>query len=160
VSNLTKNKPKGFLRWVLRAPIWLYHAGLGWILGERFLMLRYVGHKSGLPRETVIEVVRYDKASGTYYVTSGWGTRSDWFQSICKNPEVKIQAGNRQLKVRAQVLGLEDAVHELFLYAKNHPTAFHEISILLTGKALEGTDEECRQLACSTPVIAFHSQAS
>ncbi|HSA99435.1 MAG TPA: nitroreductase family deazaflavin-dependent oxidoreductase [Anaerolineales bacterium] len=107
-------------------------------------------------RETVIEVVRHDEANNIYYVASGWGTRSDWFQSIRADPEVKIQVGNRQVGARAQVLVLEEAADELSMYAKNHPAAFHEISMLLTGKALDGTEDECKLLARSVPVIAFH----
>lgn len=155
MSNSLKSKPKGLLRWALRAPKWFYHAGLGWMLGERFLMLIYRGRKSGLRRETVIEVVDHDPTTDTYYVASGWGTKSDWFQSIRSNPEVIIQVGRRKLNVQAHILDQEEAAHRLCIYAKKHPLAFHELSKLLTGKALAGAADECRHLARTVPVIAF-----
>lgn len=160
MSNFVKSKPKGLLRWVLRAPAWFYHAGLGWMLGERFLMLIYRGRRSGLCRETVIEVIDHDQRSDTYYVASGWGTKSDWFQSILSNPEVIIQVGRRRMNVRAHVLDLEEAAHRLCRYADKHPIAFHELSKLLTGRALAGLGDECQQLARTVPVIAFSPRGS
>ena len=156
MSKLVKSRPRGLLRWVLRAPKWFYHSGLGWILGERFLLLSYWGRKSGLRRETVIEVVDHDQATDTYYVVSGWGTRSDWSQSVRSNPKVIIQVGRRELNASASILDLDEAARRLSIYADKHPAAFHELSKLLTGEALAGTDDECKQLDCTVPVIAFH----
>ena len=155
MSRFIKNKPTGILRWALHAPRWLYHSGLGWMVGNRFLLLSYVGRRSGLDRETVIEIVDHDKESDTFYVASGWGTKADWFQSIRANPDVKIQVGMRKILSHAQVVDFEAAAYRLSTYAKNHPAAFRELSGLLVGKVLRGTQEECRELARTVPVIAF-----
>ena len=160
MSQLLETRPKGLLRWALHAPRWLYHSGLGWILGDRFLLLHYIGRKSGKPRETIIEVVDHDRASDTYFVASGWGTKSDWFQSIRANPGVRIQVGRRTIEADVHILDLDEAAKRLAGYAKNHRTAFHELSLLLTGKALKGTDQECRDLAHTVPVIAFRPKQS
>ena len=53
--------PHGLSRLAFRLPIWLYHSHLGWLLGTRFVLLTHTGRKSGLSRQTVLEVVRYDK---------------------------------------------------------------------------------------------------
>jgi hypothetical protein len=40
MRRLTDFNPKrGLMRLALRLPIWLYRARLGWLLGERFLLL-------------------------------------------------------------------------------------------------------------------------
>jgi deazaflavin-dependent oxidoreductase (nitroreductase family) len=155
MSSLMKNKPKGLLRWALRAPRWLYHAGFGWLLGERFLLLRYTGRKTGLARETIIEVVDHDREQDTYYAASGWGAKSDWFLSIRASPEVQIQVGKRKMTARAYILDLEEAARHLCLYAKHHPAAFRELSKMMVGKTLQGTNQECMDFARSIPVIAF-----
>ena len=85
--------PKGFNRLMFRAPIWLYRLGLGGVLGKRFLLLNHTGRKSGLPRQTVLEVVDYNKTSNTYYIVSGYGEQSDWYKNIRKTPDVTIQVG-------------------------------------------------------------------
>jgi hypothetical protein len=51
--------PRGMLRW-LRMPIWLYRLRLGWLLGNRFLMLTHIVRKSGQPPQSVLEVVGHD----------------------------------------------------------------------------------------------------
>jgi hypothetical protein len=54
------------------------------------------------------------------------------------------------------VLVSEKAANGPSTYAKDHPAAFHEISMLLTGKALDETTEECRLLAHSVLAIVFY----
>jgi deazaflavin-dependent oxidoreductase (nitroreductase family) len=63
-------------------PVHLYHAHLGVLLGHRFLLLVHTGRKSGLPRETVLEVVRYDSATAESVVVAGWGRRTGWFHNV------------------------------------------------------------------------------
>lgn len=60
--------PRGFTRLLARLPRWLFHLHLGWLLGNRFLLLSHTGRKSGLPRQSVLEVLQYEKVSDTYYV--------------------------------------------------------------------------------------------
>ncbi|MFL7870015.1 MAG: nitroreductase family deazaflavin-dependent oxidoreductase, partial [Anaerolineales bacterium] len=78
-KSIVDTPPSKALRFGLRLPIWLYRLRLGWLLGDRFLMLTHTGRKSGLPRHVVIEVVQHDKETDTYYVVSGWGEKSDWY---------------------------------------------------------------------------------
>ena len=73
----SKQQPGGLLRFVLRVPIWLYRLRLGWLLGQRFLLLTHTGRQSGWPRYTVVEVVDRDTVTGSYFIASGWGEQSD-----------------------------------------------------------------------------------
>ncbi len=61
-----KEPPKGIKRLFFRFPIVLYKIGLGPLLGERFLKLTHTGRKSGLERETVLEVVKHNREAGVY----------------------------------------------------------------------------------------------
>lgn len=70
--------PHGLARTLYRLPIKLYRLHLGWLLMGHFLLLTHVGRKSGLPRQTVLEVLLHDKARDVYYVLAGWGEKSDW----------------------------------------------------------------------------------
>ena len=92
---------RGFVRWLMRFPIWLYRAHVGGLLGNRFLMLTHVGRKSGLLRQVVIEVVSHDARADTYVVASAWGEKSDWFLNIQKTPEVNVHVQIRQFEARA-----------------------------------------------------------
>jgi hypothetical protein len=44
-------------RTLMRAPIWIYRARLGFLFGSRMLMLEHIGRKTGLPRQVVLEVI-------------------------------------------------------------------------------------------------------
>lgn len=148
--------PQGnaLLRFGLRLPIWFYRLHLGWLLGNRFLLLEHVGRKSGLPRQTVIEMVRYDKTSHVCVVASGWGTKSDWFRNIQQTPDVTITVGARRYKAQATFLSEAEAAQELLDYSKNHPLAFRELMTLL-GHTPLATAENCRELAKAMPLVAF-----
>ena len=49
--------PKGLRRLVFRAPLHAYHARLGWLFGQRLLLLHHTGRVTGKPREVILEVV-------------------------------------------------------------------------------------------------------
>lgn len=147
--------PRGLARLAVRLPIWLYRLGLGWLLGDRFLMLTHIGRKSGQPRQTVLEVLRHDRASDTYIVASGWGERADWLRNIKRRPNVLVQSGGRRLEAIAERLSPEAAADELLSYARRYPHAFRAISKLLSGQELDGSAESCRLLAAAAPLVAL-----
>jgi len=150
-------KPRGFLLCIFRLPIWLYRIRLGWVLGERFLLLAHTGRKSGRLHQTIIEVVRHDRETDTYFVASGFGYNSDWFLNIKQNPNVAITINRRTLTVRARLLSESKAAKELLNYANRHPIAFRELSLILSGKSIEATEEHCLEFAKSVPIIALES---
>jgi len=146
--------PRGFGRLAFRAPIWLYYAGLGWIFGHRFLLLTHTGRKSGLQRQTVLEVVRYDKAKKTFSVASGWGKKSDWYRNIMVNPLVMVESGKEKFAARAEQLSDEEAGVELVDYSRRHPWAMKELARFM-GYKLEYSEDTVRQLAHEIPIVVL-----
>src|SRR5574340_76216 len=120
--------PSGLVRSLLRLPILLYRLHLGWVLGDRFLLLHHTGRKSGRVQETVVEVVRHDGVSDTYYVVSGWGAKSDWYLNIQNNPLAIIRVGAGAMQVRAVKIPLAEAAAGLGEYSKRYTLAFRERS--------------------------------
>lgn len=150
---LTNKQPYGLMRLFLRMPILLYRVHLGWLLGDRFLMLTHLGRKSGLPRQVVLEVVHHDSYTGTYFVAAGWRGKADWFLNIQLNPAVQVTVGGRTFKASAQVMQLAEAANIFYIYALRHPLAFHEISYLMMGESLQPIEEDCLRLARSVPLV-------
>jgi deazaflavin-dependent oxidoreductase (nitroreductase family) len=146
---------RGLLRVAVRLPIWLYRLRLGWLLGDRFLMLTHIGRKSGLPRHVVVEVVGHDKATGVYTIASGWGEKSDWFRNIQKTPQVTVNVGSRQFAATAGRLSKEDAERALLDYARQHPMAFRELAGLMADHHSGNVEADCRLLAQSIPLVAL-----
>jgi deazaflavin-dependent oxidoreductase (nitroreductase family) len=127
-KSLVSSPPKGLMRWFLRAPIFLYQIGLGWLLGERFVLLHHIGRKSGQARQTVVEIIGHEQASDTYYIASGWGHKAQWYQNILATPIISIQVGRRKLKVLAKNLSPEEGAKILVSYREKHPFAARELS--------------------------------
>ena len=155
-KSIVDRPPSKALRFGLRLPIWLYHIRLGWLLGDRFLMLTHMGRKSGLPHQTVIEVIRHDKETDTYYVVSGWGKKSDWYQNIQKTPEVTVHVGGRKFQARADCTPLARAIEIMEGYAHDHSLAFSELSSLFLGERIKPNEDAPQRLAEKMPMVAFH----
>lgn len=158
--SIVDHRPGKALRFGLRLPIWLYRMRLGWLLGNRFLMLTHTGRKSGQPRQTVIEVVGHDKETDTYYVVSGWGKKSDWYQNLLKLPHTTIHVGRRKFRAMAEFIPSEKAIKILEVYAREHPLAFKELSGLFLGERMEPGSDAARTLAEKMPMVALHPMQS
>lgn len=152
---LDRATPKGFIRFAVRLPVGLYRARLGWLLGERFLLLEHVGRTSGLKRRTVLEIVDHDPERGTYYVASGWGARSQWFQNLQQHPDVSVTIGLRRHAARAVRLNVEDAANTFYRYATHHPRAFKQLTQFMLGRTLGVDRAQCKELAEQVPVVAL-----
>jgi len=150
--------PKGLLRLMLRLPIWLYRLQLGWLLGNRFLLLTHVGRKTGLPHQTVVEVVSHNSTKDRYVIASGWGEKSDWFRNIKKTPSVSVEVGGRSFQAHATILSVAEAEEELLDYAHKHPAAFRELAKFTIGEHLEATRQDCNKLAQSIPLVSLRRQ--
>ncbi len=157
-KSLIDAPPGKLLRFGLRLPIWLFRVHLDWMLGDRFLMLTHTGRKSGMSRQTVIEVVKHDKATDTYYVVSGWGKKADWYQNIRKSPHVTIHVRGHKFQAIAEFVGLEKAVEVLQSYAREHPVAFSELSGLFLGERMKPDSDAPLRIATKMPMVAFHHE--
>ena len=146
------NKPRGLARLAFRLPIGLYRFGLGGLLGTRFVLLTHTGHSSGLERQTVLEVVRYDKASGECVIASGWGYKSDWLHNITAHPQIGFQVGNRHTDGTARRLTPEEGAEELLDYSRRHPAAFREL-VKFMGYRLDGTEADIRAAGRMLPMF-------
>ncbi|HEY7183028.1 MAG TPA: nitroreductase family deazaflavin-dependent oxidoreductase [Blastocatellia bacterium] len=156
MRRLTDFNPKcGLTRLALRLPIWLYHARLGWLLGERFLLLTHTGRMTRLPHQNVLEVIRHDRATGAFIVASGWGERADWFRNIQETPEAVITVKNRRVEVSAVHLSIREAESELLDYARRHPIVFRYLAGLIMGSQANGIEETARSMSQSIPLVAF-----
>ena len=152
-------RPQGLLRFALRIPIWLYRLHLGWLLGQRFLLLTHTGRNSGQTHQTVIEVVKHDQHSGSYYVVSGWGKKADWYRNIHKNPDVVINVGGRKRQASAEDVPLLEAVDVLEEYARRSPLAFKELTRLFLGERLQPDRDSSQRLVELMPMVVFRPRA-
>lgn len=154
VPPLLRLRPAGALRLAFRLPIHLYRLDLGRLLGHRCLLLIHRGRKSGLLRETVLEVVRYDPARRESVVLSGWGEKADWYRNIRASPALEIRTGAERYVPEQRFLAPEENHAVIREYARRHPLAYRLFARLLS-YPLDGTEGERRQFAKSLRLVAF-----
>ncbi|MBM3152710.1 MAG: nitroreductase family deazaflavin-dependent oxidoreductase [Chloroflexi bacterium] len=153
---MVDRKPTGWMRFLLRLPVGLFRAGLGWLLLGHFLMVITRGRFSGQARYTVIEVIQRDRTTGGYVVVAGWGAKCDWFLNLLKTPAVQIIVGFRKFPTRAEVIEPDRAAEFLVGYSARHPSMFRIFARALTGDTPQGTLEERRRIVAISPLVVFH----
>lgn len=151
--------PRGVKAIPWRLPIYLYKVGFGWLLGDRFLLLRHVGRNSGKTRFAVLEIIHCLPDRGYYYVVSGFGTRSHWYQNIRQQSNVEIQVGNKRFAAQAQQLSPSEGAEILLAYAQENPGSLKALSKLL-GYEIEFSPEGIREFGLKIPVIRFSTVQS
>lgn len=116
---------------LMRAPIWIYKARAGAVLGSRLLMLEHIGRKSGVRRYVVLEVVDHPTPH-SYVVVSGFGEKAQWFRNIKANPQVRVYVGSRgPLPATARIMTQQEADHALGAYISAHPQAWERFRPVL-----------------------------
>ncbi|MGE0257206.1 MAG: nitroreductase family deazaflavin-dependent oxidoreductase [Alphaproteobacteria bacterium] len=148
-----------FRRLLLRAPASLYRRGWGCLLGRRFLLLIHAGRRTGLRRETVLEIVEYREQGPEAVVVSGFGRDADWLRNIEARPDAEeVMIGRSRFAASHRVLAADEAVRVVAGYERRNrfvaPVVRFVLSRLL-GWPYHGTESERRLLAAQLPLVAF-----
>lgn len=118
-------------RTLMRAPIWLYRARLGFLFGTRMLMLEHIGRKTGAARYAVLEVISHPSPE-VYIIASGFGGRSQWFRNLIANPNVRVSVARHGLReASARRLSAAEADAALADYVHQHPRAWEKFRNVL-----------------------------
>lgn len=141
-----------------RAPVALYRCRVGWVLGDRFMLLVHTGRRTGLERQTVLEVVRRDAATGGVVVMSGFGRRSDWYRNIQVNPARLVVVGRRCFHPVHRDLTVDEASATLADYERRNRIAAPIVRAVLSrlvGWHYDGTEGSRRRLVEERPLVLF-----
>ena len=156
VPSWLRSKPTGVLRLAFRLPVHLYRLNLGWTLGHRFLFFAHKGRKSGLLRETVLEVILYDPAEKESVVLSGRGEKADWYRNIETSPALEVRTGRERYVPEQRFLVPEENHAVISEYARLHPLVFRFlVRGFLPDYPLGGTEGERERFAGSLRLVAF-----
>jgi deazaflavin-dependent oxidoreductase (nitroreductase family) len=121
-------------RWVVRAPIALYRAGLGWMFGERLVMIEHLGRVSHDRRFVVVEVV--DRERNVVRVASGFGTGAQWYRNLKANGVAYLSTGGaRHVRAAVRLLDHAESQARLEVYAAKHPEAWRHLKAAMDDAA-------------------------
>ena len=147
--------PKGLSRNLFRVPIHIYRAGLGWMLGNRILLLHHVGRVSGKQRQAILEVVEHDPADDSFVVASGWGPTAAWYRNVVHTPDVTIQVGRRTIPVTAVQLTEDEGAETFVRYAMKRRMAAKYMLPRVLGFSVDGSDADFRAVGRRLPFVRF-----
>ncbi len=151
--------PTGLGRFLFRVPIYIYRVGLGWLFGNRLMLLNHIGRVSGKPRQTILEVVSHDPGDGSFVVASGWGPTAAWYRNVLHNPEVSIQVAAKTIPVTAVALAEDEGAEIFAAYAVQHGTLAKTLLPRLMGFSVNGTEADFRAAGRRMPFIRFVPRA-
>ncbi len=155
-------KKKGMLWYLFRAPVYLYRWGFGWLFGHRLLLLTHIGRRSGLQRQTVLEVVEYRKDGPEVVVANGFGPDSDWLRNIEAKRGEEVTVGSQHFVASHRFLGEDEAMRVIQGYEHRNrfiaPVVRGGFSWLLGWQYLGGEDGR-RRLVRQIPLIAFRPRS-
>lgn len=154
-----RQKPTGLFKHFLKAPTYLFRWKLGFLFGERFLMLTHLGRTSGRTYHTALEVVHHDESSGEYVVCSGTGPDADWYRNIAAGPAVSIQVRNEVWTPEQRMLTAEEAARVFAGYEERHPKAARRL-LASMGQAYDSTDADRVRMMGNIPMVAFRRPAA
>lgn len=135
---------------------------MGWLFGKRCLLLTHIGRRSGLRRQTVLEVVEYRPQGPEVVVANGFGPDSDWVRNIEFRPGEEITVGCEHFLAAHRFLGEDEAVKVIEDYEYRNrliaPIVRSGFSWLM-GWRYHSTENDRHRLARELPLIAFRPQS-
>ncbi len=149
-----KQKPSGFFKWFLHAPTWLYRSHLGFVMGERFVMIEHRGRKSGNLYRTVLEVPGRHPGKNEWFVTSGTGPQADWYRNIEAGGVDAVWIGSKRNEASVRFLDAPEAAGVMAGYESAHPKTAAKLMASM-GVSYDGTDEGRIKMMRQIPMVAF-----
>jgi len=93
-----------------------------WVLyWHPHIRLVHRGRKSGLERQTLLEVIGFDPARREWTVAAMFGPKSDWYLNISASPVIEVEVRGRRFRPEQRILGEAEAQGALDAYRRNHP---------------------------------------
>lgn len=154
VALTSTERPGRFARIFFKFPVWLQRLGLARSMGNSLVILTTVGRKTGRARLTALSNFGHDAATGTYYVVSGWGPRSDWYLNLKANPRVHVKVGRREFDGVAERVPEDLALSQLGEYLRLYPSVARAWAKRV-GVSFDGSEASIRSLADHVVVVAL-----
>ena len=150
-------KPTGFKKWLLHAPAYLYRAGLGFMFGNRFLMVEHTGRTSGTQYETVLEVAGRHPQAHEWISTAGRGPTSDWYRNIEENGADAVWIGRtRYERPGVRFLEANEAADVFATYEADYPRTARKLMDVMH-VSYDGTDAGRVEMMRAIPMVAFRT---
>lgn len=149
-----RRRPQGMFRLLLRTPVWLFRIRLGFLMGDRIVLITHIGRTTGRRHQTPVEAVVHDREASEYTVCSGTGPEADWYRNLEATSSPQIQVGNKRWAPRQRFLTAEEAATAFALYERTHPATARRL-LESMGNSYDGSDAGRVAMMADMPMVAF-----
>ena len=151
-------RKKRMLRYLFRAPVYIYRWHLEWLFGKRLVLLTHTGRRTGLRRKTVLEVVEYRKEGPEVIVANGFGPDSDWLRNIEVKSDEEVTIARQHFVACHRFLCEDEATKVIERYEHRNrfitPIVRAGFTWLL-GWRYRASESDRRRLVKQIPLLAF-----
>jgi deazaflavin-dependent oxidoreductase (nitroreductase family) len=157
MSESDRRRPSPMLKAFFDAPRWFYRHQMGWLMGKRFLAVSHVGRKSGIERESILEVAVYHPDTHESVVASAFGPTADWYRNVQARPAHLVRVGRVEYVPHQRFLEPEEARAAAEEFCRQHRLeARMAIPVFVAmGAAEKGEFTNPVDLMASLPMVAF-----
>ena len=130
----------------------------GVALWKSLLLLTHTGRRSGVRRQTVLEVVEYRGEGPEVIVANGFGPVSDWLRNIQARSDEEVTVGPKHFAASHRFLGEDEAVKVIEQYEHRNRLITPIVRAGFTGLLgwrYRATETDRRQLVRQIPLLAF-----
>jgi deazaflavin-dependent oxidoreductase (nitroreductase family) len=126
-------------------------------MGRRFVALSHVGRRSGIERQTILEVASHDPDTQELVVASAFGTSADWYRNIRAKASHRVQVGRAEFVPHQRFLDPWEARAVAEEFCRRHRLeARLAIPVFVAmGAAEKGEFSDPVDLLASLPMVAF-----
>lgn len=152
---MLEKRPSGLLRFFFKVPLFMHKLGFGgWerLIGAQWMLLTTTGRKTGKRRETLVDVMDYDKATDIYYIEAAYGSYADWFKNIQTTPRFEAQVGRRKFSAHAEILTEGDTGEMLVQFFRRKPAYTRSVMAMVGMKFKD--EEELRTLGKNLTLLS------
>ena len=152
-STRDDRNPPAFMIPFMKMPLILYHLGLGWMLGKRFMLLTHVGRRSGNLYRSVLAVLDFDEKTHEILAVSPW-SGSNWYRNIQAAPALEVEIANVRYVPVQRNLSAEEIAGLFINYRRQRPI-FSRLVARIPGWKIDSSYEEFLMLAHNLRGVAF-----
>lgn len=152
---MLEKRPSGLLRFFFKVPLFMHKLGFGgWerLIGAQWMLITTTGRKTGKRRETLVDVMDYDKATDMYYIEAAYGSHADWFKNIQAHPLFEAQVSRRNFTAQAEILNEGDTGEMLVQFFRRKPAYTRSVMAMVGMKFKD--EEELRTLGKNLTLLA------
>ena len=145
------HKPTGWLRGLLKAPTFVFRAHLGFVFGDRLVMLEHRGRSSHRLYRTVIEVA--GRSGSEWICASGTGPGADWYRNLRAGGLEALWIGPHRHRATVRFLEADEAAGVMAAYEHDHPTTAARLYDVM-GVSYDGSRDDLVRMMHEIPMVA------